>query len=60
MLRLGAQSKRDEAIYNKLVCVSVLCRGKDRFASKQNLSKIDEADDVDEKNGLQMQKLELI
>ena len=40
MLRLGAQSKRDEAIYKKLVSVSVLCRGKNRFASKQNLSKM--------------------
>ena len=47
--RLGAQSKRDEPIYKKLVCVSALCRGKDRFASKQNLSKIDEVDDVNEK-----------
>ena len=40
MLRLGAQSKRDEGIYKELVCVSGLCREKDRFASKQNLSKI--------------------
>ena len=53
MLRLGAQSKRDEAIYNKLVCVSALCRGKDRFAS--NLSKIAEADDVNK-----TQKFELV
>ena len=36
MLRLGAQSKRDEGICKELVCVSGLYREKDRFASKQN------------------------
>ena len=39
MLRLGPQSKRDEAIYNKLVSVSVLCRGNNRFVSKQTCQK---------------------
>ena len=51
MLRLGAQSKRDEPIYDKLASVSVLSWGKKRFAWKQNLLKIkiDKADDVNEK-----------